>query len=104
MTSVLHEFHELHERRTEIIIHLLNLKHERKVIDWKQGALLIATFFGLAIVLPIAMWLLGGEATLIPIWQSLPKIFWTTVVVGTLVWGVIFFRRLTKEEEATLQA
>jgi hypothetical protein len=103
MTSVLHEFHELRERRTEIIIHLLNLKHEQKVIDWKQGALIATAFLGLPIALPIAMGLLGGEA-FIPIWQSPPKIFWTTVVVGTVAWGVIFFRRLLKEEEANLQS
>jgi hypothetical protein len=87
MTSDLHEFHELHERRTEIIIDLLKLKHEKKVIDWKQGALIATAFLGLPIVLPIAMWLLGDEAPLISIWQSPPKIFWTTVVVGIVVWA-----------------
>jgi hypothetical protein len=80
MTNVLHELHELHERRTEIIIRLLKHYHEQQVIDWKQGAILWSAFFGFYIVI----WMIG-QAPLVPIWQSPPRIFWTIMVVGAVV-------------------
>src|SRR5262245_20646069 len=85
--QTIHELHELHEERRDLVIWCKKLQHKQAAIDSKQGWLLAFWFIGLPLLVVLAL----KNSSIPPTIEQ--QIFWAVVILGATAFAIVLHRR-----------